>query len=397
MRVLLQVAYFILLARALGPGDYGAFAGVLALVLILAPFASWGSGNILVKYASRDAKCFPEYWGAAVATTLLSGGGLTLVAVALATMVFGWEKGLGLALPIALGDLMGTRLADTASQAFQAVQRMSGTSAIWAGTTLLRLLGVAFLIVSPLGKDAFTWAWVYAVTGLLSGALSVLSVRGCMGWGPLSLRPMQREWREGLYFSVSLSSQGAYNDLDKALLARLISDTTAGVYTAAYRVIDAAFLPVRSLLYAAYPRFFQEGARGLMASKALAKRFLPWSLSLAVTVALAVVVFSPLLKFLLGEEYGDIALVAVWLLPVLMFRSLHYFAADALTGAGLQGMRSAFQVGVAALNLGLNLLLIPPFGWKGAAMASWISDGALVLGLWGYLFKRSRTTATEGG
>lgn len=79
-------------------------------------------------------------------------------------------------------------------------------------------------------------------------------------------------------------------------------------------------------------------------------------------------------------------LVVTWLLPVLLFRAAHYFAADALTGAGFQGVRTAVQVGIVLLNLGLNLALIPVWGWRGAAVASWLSDGALALFLWGALF-----------
>lgn len=73
-RLGLQFLYFVLLARILGPEQYGAFVGVAALIMVLSPFASWGSGNILIKHASRDPGLFKKYWGAALATTLASGG-----------------------------------------------------------------------------------------------------------------------------------------------------------------------------------------------------------------------------------------------------------------------------------------------------------------------------------
>src|SRR3990170_3782253 len=64
-RTLIQACYFILIARSLGPSEYGAFIATTALIGIMAPFASWGAGNILVKHVARDAATFPVYWGAA--------------------------------------------------------------------------------------------------------------------------------------------------------------------------------------------------------------------------------------------------------------------------------------------------------------------------------------------
>ena len=60
LRIVVQAGYFILIARALGPQQYGAFVGVVALVSIIAPFATMGSGNLLVKNVSRDRSLFPN-------------------------------------------------------------------------------------------------------------------------------------------------------------------------------------------------------------------------------------------------------------------------------------------------------------------------------------------------
>lgn len=386
VRALIQVVYFVALARALGADEYGVFVGVLALTTLLAPFSTWGSGNILIKRVARDPACFRELWGAALATTLLSGALLILAGILVASAVFGWERGLLIALPVALGDILGVRLGDLAGQVFQAFQRLSRTALVWVGMALMRLLGVGLLYLGFDVRSAEVWAWLYGVTGLASGFLGVLWVGLAYGWGPLRLSPMRGEWREGFFFSVSLSSQGAYNDLDKALLARFSSEAAAGTYAAAYRVLDAAFIPIRAVLYAFYPRFFQEGQKGLEATRILALKLLPVAFLLALLGGGGMVGLAPFLPRILGEGFEGVPLVVTWLLPVLLFRAAHYFAADALTGAGFQGVRTAVQVGIVLLNLGLNLALIPVWGWRGAAVASWLSDGALALFLWGALF-----------
>jgi O-antigen/teichoic acid export membrane protein len=68
------------------------------------------------------------------------------------------------------------------------------------------------------------------------------------------------------------------------------------------------------------------------------------------------------------------------LLPLL--KTCHYFVADAITGAGRQGLRTLVQVVVALLNVFINLWIIPAYSWRGAAWSSLASDGLLALSLW---------------
>ena len=65
-----------------------------------------------------------------------------------------------------------------------------------------------------------------------------------------------------------------------------------------------------------------------------------------------------------------------------LLKTLHYFAADALTGAGHQALRTLVQVAVAGFNVLVNLWLIPAYSWRGAAWSSLASDGLLAVALW---------------
>lgn len=382
VRLGIQVIYFILVARSLGPEEYGSFASVLALVTVVAPFASWGSGNIMIKHVSRDSRQFPKYFGASVAITFISGALLTILVVIVVGGLFSWERALTLALPIAVGDFFGTRLADVAGQAFQAHHKLSRTSSIWVLMSLYRLASAIGLFALPLSKTAILWADFYALSGLAAGISAVLWVRKTLGRGPLSLKPMRGEWREGFYFAVSLGSQGAYNDLDKTLVARFVGDAVAGTYAAAYRIFDAGFSPVRAILFASYPRFFQEGSKSLAHSRTFAFRLLPLSLGVGLVVLLTILVMGSYAPAVLGERYALVPHMLLLMSPILILRILHYFIADALTGAGYQGHRTGAQLIVAVLNLALNLWLTPRYGWQGAVYAGIVSNGLLILLLW---------------
>jgi len=72
MRLVVQAAYFTVIARSLGASNYGAFVGVVALVGIVFPFGTLGSGQLLIKNVSRDKGLFATYWGRALFTTAVS-------------------------------------------------------------------------------------------------------------------------------------------------------------------------------------------------------------------------------------------------------------------------------------------------------------------------------------
>jgi O-antigen/teichoic acid export membrane protein len=178
------------------------------------------------------------------------------------------------------------------------------------------------------------------------------------------------------------------------MLARLGSLEGAGIYAAAYRVIDMAFIPMRALLTASYARFFRAGELGLAGSVALARRLLPTSLCLASASAVVLVLGADVVALLLGPEFRASVDVLRMLAVIPVLRAVHYLAADALTGAGLQGVRTTAQIGIAVANVGLNLLLIPTLGVHGAVAASIACDAALAVALWAVIGVRLRSSSS---
>ena len=72
-----QALYFTLIARALGPAQFGTFAALLALSVFAGNFAGVGAGNVLVLSVSRGADAYPRCLGAAL--TLIPVTGLPLM------------------------------------------------------------------------------------------------------------------------------------------------------------------------------------------------------------------------------------------------------------------------------------------------------------------------------
>ena len=399
LRLIVQAAYFIVIARALGVEGYGAFVSVAALVNILAPFASLGSGQLLIKNAARSAELFATYWGNALALTLLSGSALVGAVLWLSHYVLQSSISPLLVLSIAIADLLFARMLDIAGHAFQAFDRLGWTAQLQVLLSLLRFGAAVSLIVLTPSPTPTEWGLLYLLSTAVSASVGIVLVHRKLGSPELDIARVTSELREGFYFSVSLSASSIYNDIDKTMLARLYTLEAAGLYAAAYRLIDVSVTPLRSLLYASFARFFQRGAAGIVGSFNFAKRLLPLAGAYGLFTGAALYLTAPLLPYLLGDEYQDAVEALRWLALLPFLRAMHYFVADALMGAGFQGLRTGVQVIVGLFNVLINFVLIPMYSWRGAVWASIASDTLLLLGLcvilW-YILRKERLRAEQG-
>src|ERR1700685_728328 len=83
LRLVIQAAYFVLLARILGPDKYGAFVAIVSLASILAPFSGLGTTNLFVKNVASGKRAPDVCWGNGLAATIGSGTALRGLAFAI--------------------------------------------------------------------------------------------------------------------------------------------------------------------------------------------------------------------------------------------------------------------------------------------------------------------------
>ena len=87
LRLALQFAYLVLVARLLGVEGYGVFAGSIALAASLSPLVGWGFYMILVQEVSRSPRRFPEFWAKALWAVAVSGPVMAGIMLALAPLL----------------------------------------------------------------------------------------------------------------------------------------------------------------------------------------------------------------------------------------------------------------------------------------------------------------------
>jgi O-antigen/teichoic acid export membrane protein len=401
-RLVLQALYFVLVARSLGPASYGTFVAVLAFVSIVTPFASWGAGDILIRRVSRDAGLLRQAWGEAIMTAFGLGALFGVAVVLAAPHVFDGRISPLLVGAIAAAEFWGTSLASIAAQAYQAVERLGRMAQVWLAMSVLRVAAAVVLASVKVLQTPMSWALLYLGSTLAAACVIVVWVSRELGRPIFSVAARDRgDIKRGFFYSLSTVALSIYNDIDKTMLARLATFAAAGLYGAGYRIVEVCFVPVAALLQSSYPRFFRHGKEGVRANVALARRMLPAAIVYGVVAGAVLFAAAPLLELVLGAKYASTVLVVRGLAAVPALRAIHYFAANVLTGADRQSSRSAVQVGVAALNVGLNLWLIPRNGWRGAVWATLASEAALAVFLWAvaavYVMRERNALSAVGG
>jgi O-antigen/teichoic acid export membrane protein len=398
LRLLIQALYFTAIARSLGPQNYGAFVGVVGLVGILSPFGTLGSGYLLVRNVARDRHQFSENWGRALATTLLSSSVLFGVVLLTSRFLLPSTIPIRLVVFIAASDLFGLSITGLCGQAFQAFERLKWTALINVLVSASRLAPAVILSGLYHSPSALQWGKFYFGSTSIVALAAFLLVVVKLGSPSFSFSRSSAEAREGLYSSVSQSAQTIYNDIDKAMLARLGTLEATGIYGAAYRLIDVSFAPVMSLLAAAFPNMLRVGTAGITATVRYARPLFLRALGYATFVSIALLAGAGIVPYILGGEYRLTVEALRWLAVLPMLKVVHYFLNDALIGAGHQGLQTSVHVGAAGFNVLINLWVIPAYSWRGAAWSSIASDAILACGMATavlVLSRRSQTAAAQ--
>jgi O-antigen/teichoic acid export membrane protein len=376
-----QAVYFVLMGRTLGSREYGAFVGAVALITVLSQFSSLGMEMILVRNVSRDRESFAESWGKALRVVFC--GFFFLLAVA---MIFGHivlRPDLRLLIPwIAISDGLLGKLVQLAGRAFQGAGQLRWTARLAVLINLGRaVLAAALYIYARYGNghpNAYTWARIYWLSPMAIALVAMWRITMDLGWprwGTLRLHDLS----EGLSFSFSSSSISVYNDIDKTFLVSLGQTYAAGIYTAAYRVVDVATAPLYGLYAAATPRLFREGAKSVDHAHAQSKRLMLRTIPYGIAVAIALYAGASLMPRFFGPTFQGSVTALRWLCLLPLLRVLHYAWGTTITSSASQWNRTATQIAAAGLNLLLNFLLIPRWSWRGAAVASLLTDGSLAL------------------
>src|SRR3984885_1154003 len=175
-RLVIQAAYFVLIARSLGPDAYGAFVTVVAMAALLGPFSGLGTANLFSKNVRAGTSDANLCWGNGIVLTVVSGSALSGVGLGL-SLLFHLKTAPFVVIMVCIADLVLLKVTELAAFGFTAMERMKQTAIQSVVISLLRLGGIVGLILAVHPVSLCDWVLVYLFTSLLAKIYAVVTRR----------------------------------------------------------------------------------------------------------------------------------------------------------------------------------------------------------------------------
>lgn len=370
--IVLQAILLILVGRSAGPADFGLLGAIISICTLAVTVADFGIGTYLAKlHALKEVGAAQAALRFNALSTFLSA---ILLSIGLFAVFFEWTYAWTVPL-IAISFAM-QKNADTAL----AIPIADGSARIPVVSLLIRRTSslAAYGLCIVMGTDAIPAYAIAVLFGAVAGQIHIWLVvtrsyrrrdAPHVGRGSLMRAALP-------YMFGNVSAQARM--LDTAIIAAVLGDISAGLYSAATRLTKPIMLIPQTMTTLILPHASGRGGKNA--------RRMAWKLTLGALISLAIMIplsllSEPLITLTMGEAYkGGTVALAVSLI------SLPLVALPSPLGSLLQSQGHEVYVSInGAVFAIINLLAILAgallFGIAGVAGATGISFAAKALSL----------------
>ncbi len=361
-------------ARHLGPAGFGVLSFALSLVLLFGTFWTLGLSGLIVRELVRDPGRQAELIGTITGLRLL-GGFVAILAALVLTVVLGTDAQTELAVAILAIGVLTLYAFDGIDFWLQAqVRSRNAVIARSVALVVASAINIGLIVVdAPLMAFVVAAALEYALAGI-----GLLFVYVRLGGHPRAWTFSTTLTRRLLTVSWPLILSGVANAInlrvDQLMLGTMKGHEAVGIYAAAARLSEVWYFVPIAIAASVFPAMVRAHAGDRRAFDGWMGRLYDLMVALALPIAVGVSVLSgPLIFLLYGEGYAEsapILAIHVWAGPFV-------FLGAALSRWLIAEDRLRFSLvrhGSGALvNVGLNLVLIPPLGGVGAAISTLVS------------------------
>lgn len=371
----------LLIVRSLSVDQFGRFTFVFGLLGLVATLTELGIGRVAVAGILDEEGDRGAFAGSYVLLRTALGVGGYVIAVA-GVVLAGYPGDVVRATAVAALVLVIATPSQAYVAVFQAENRLRPLAAASvlgqlsqiALTAAIAAVGgsvLLFTIPAVVGEVVIIgWHWRWG--------RRLLDLRYRLLWGAWG-----RLFREAVPLAIGGALATAYYRIDSVMLSKLDTFSSVGIYGVAYKFVDVvhfvstammiATLPMLVRAWPDHPERFHDGFRRAFTILMLA----------AVLVVVEFVLFAePVIGALYGSAYragAGATRIVVAAEGIAFFGSLAF---TALVAAGRHRLYPvATFVGV-ALNVGLNLWLIPAWSYQGAAVTTLVTEVVVVGLLW---------------
>lgn len=365
----------IILARTLGPDGKGVFSLVILFFSVLSIFSHLSFGAANAHFTGRKPEWRPAILGNSFVIAVLMGG----IVILLAQLLIGtarfqtllhldqdWVRPVILFLPAAI-------LLEYLSNVVLGLNRIKAYASILAGRELLFLLSLTgALVLGTFTVRISINLWLIALTAAL--AASVIASLAGVGYRlKLDSSLISPMLKFGIQQHIAISTSFLLKRVDLLIVGYFLTAADVGCYSIVGTLISILwFLPVAaSQVIFAFVSNSSDKAGSELTPK-LCRAVI--ALTVLTAVVLAATAY-PLIRFFYGAAFLPALPATLILLPGGVMLGISGTLAGDLSGRGKPHYAMIITVIAAALNIGLNFLLIPLWHLEGAALTSLLTYG----------------------
>ncbi|MEM6468422.1 MAG: flippase [Planctomycetota bacterium] len=374
LTLLISLPISILVARHLGPKDFGVLSYSLAIVNLLTPLTGSGLNSIVVRNTAREGReCVTTMGSASVLQSV--GGMFTVFLAPLVALALRPDDPLVLTLVAVASARNVFSVANVFDYHFQAKSenqkavksRLTATIA----TAVVKVLLVALQM--PLLFFAAASSLEAAITAILFYAVYRSSGNSVRSW-KVDRGTVANLLRESWPLTVTGFAIIAQAYVDQVMLGEMKGDEAVGQYSVAIRLISVIGFAGLSLQKALAPSIAKAKKAGLAAYRSALSKQYQLCVLLFLAQAIPTFLFAELaVRLLYGEAFSEAGRLLPWLAIRLFFSNFGIARSTYIANESLfrHSMMTAFA-GLAT-NAVANLFLIPAYGATGAIVGTVLS------------------------
>lgn len=375
LQMVLGLLVGVWVARYLGPADFGLYNYVLAMVGLFAPLAKLGLDNIIVRDLAQDSEQKGEILGTGFILKAIASSLTTLLVIAVVFFLKPEEQQTQILVGIyALGSAF--RAMDVVEYWFQS--QIASKLVVWTRNAVY--LSITLLKVVMIQSQASLIAFIIILA--LEQVLTGIGLAIAYQRSGEQLQQWRLRWqrvKQLLTDSWPLILSGIviiiYMRIDQVMLAQMQGSESVGIYSAAVKISELwYFIPI-SIINSIFPAVVQGKTEGQTVYLRRIQKMFNLMAVISYAVAIPITFLSPwVVNLLYGPNYSAAATVLTIHIWAGVFVSSGVARETWLTTEGLMTLSAVMTTLGAAVNVGLNLLLIPYYGGAGAAIATVIAQ-----------------------
>lgn len=391
-RILAGVVLFLIYTRLvqyLGPEAAGQFGLLSTYLMVFSFFVDLGMSQLVIKKISEDKTHASQYLNNYFLIQLFLGLGFMLV---MDGFVFfaSYPHEVKQALYVAGFGLLLSAISLPFRSVINAYQRLTVIARVNFLNSVIN--GFMMVLAIALRKDLFFLAFISVAVSIFD--ILVYGFLVNKNFTPFRLQ-FDKAFAKQLFawtFPFTLLTVfSVYNRIDALLLPHFRNFIETGYYAAAYKFWDVlSFIP-SVIGIALYPYFAELISRGLKDQvRAGLETYTRYMIGLGLPLALGAYLLAPELTVAFyGKDFAPAA-PALWLMVSAVSILLIYAPANSLVISQQTKIATKITGTTLALNIVLNVILIPRYGFVAAAAVSVLSE--LNQAFWYWILIRTKIT-----